>query len=184
MGYEGGEMVFSEKLKELRIKKGMSPEDLSEILDVSRQSVSRYENGTAQPAFDKLLLISNHFNVTIDFLLDNSIEINPQAVASAEGRDKITIISKIDKKMSSFYKFLLSPVVGKKDYHPEILLLGVDGHSFWGDSTIALGWYRNRADAEKELREILETMSQGISSYELHHYTNVRKKGIFDFEMI
>lgn len=175
--------MFSEKLKELRTKKGISQEELSELLDVSRQSISRYENGTAQPDFDKLLMLSNYFEVSIDFLLGNQLKEENGASVGLEGRNKITIISKIDGKMSSFYKFSLSPVYGKKEYHPEVMLLGVDGHSFWGDSTVALGWYKERADAEAELREILEAMSQGKPAYDLRYFVGTKKRGVFDFEM-
>ncbi|MGL4695335.1 helix-turn-helix domain-containing protein [Enterococcus larvae] len=175
--------MFSDKLKELRMKKGISQEELSELLDVSRQSISRYENGSSQPDFDKLLLLSKYFEVSIDFLLDNTLKEKNSERIKFEGKNKITITSKIDGKVSSFYKFVLSPVMGKKDYHPEVLLMGVDGHSFWGDSTLMLGWYRDKADAEKELREILESMSQGKSVYDLQHCVTVRKRGFFDIEM-
>lgn len=174
--------MFDKKLKELRKRKGISQEQLSELLDVSRQSISRYENGTAQPDFDKLLLLSKYFEVSIDSLLGNTFE-ETGVSTKPEGKNEITITSKIDGKVSTFYKFVLSPVVGKKAYHPEVLLMGVDGHSFWGDSTVALAWYEDRADAEKELRNILEAMSHGETIYELCHFVSVRKKGLLDFEM-
>ncbi len=43
----GSWMIFNEILKKLRKGKGISQEELSEILDVSRQSISKYENGTS-----------------------------------------------------------------------------------------------------------------------------------------
>lgn len=175
--------MFGEKLKELRVKKGISQEELSELLDVSRQSISRYENGTSQPDFEKLVQLSKYFEVSTDYLLDNRIEEATTESTKNEGKEKITIISKIDGKMSSFYKFTLSPVVGKKAYHPEVLLMGIDGHSFWGDSSVALGWYKDRADAEKELKNISEAMSQGRSVYALEYSVGVKNKGLFDFEM-
>lgn len=175
--------MFSEKLKELRVKKGISQEELSELLDVSRQSISRYENGTSQPDFDKLLLLAKYFDVSIDFLLDNVSKEEIASPTNLEGKNKITIMSKIERKTSSFYKFVLSRTAWKKEYQPEILLSGIDGHSFWGDSSVLLAWYKSRADAEKELKEILEAMAQGKTVYELRHFVNVRNRGIFDLEM-
>ncbi|MGX6979258.1 helix-turn-helix domain-containing protein [Vagococcus elongatus] len=175
--------MFGEKLKELRKEKGISQEQLSELLDVSRQSISRYENGTAQPDFDKLITLSKYFEVSIDSLLDNSMEEASSSTMNTKGSNKISITSVLNGKVSSFYKFVLSPVMWKKGYHPEILLMGVDSHSFWGDNTVALGWYKTREDAEKELKQILNDMSQGKTVYDLQYYVNVKKKGIFDIQV-
>lgn len=175
--------MFSEKLKELRNEKGISQEKLSELLNVSRQSISRYENGTVQPDFDKLITLSKYFEVSIDYLLDHSIEEASSSAVNVQGNNKISIISTINGKASSFYKFVLSPVAGKKDYHPKIMLMGIDSHSFWGDNTIPLGWYKTREEAEKELRQILNAMSQGDSVYDLQYNVNVKNKGIFDIQV-
>ncbi|MEG0255024.1 helix-turn-helix domain-containing protein [Vagococcus sp.] len=61
--------MFGEKLQNLRKEKGIFQEELSEVLDVSRQSISKNENGSSQPSFEKLVLISKFFNVSIDALL-------------------------------------------------------------------------------------------------------------------
>lgn len=177
--------MFGKKLQQLRKEKGVSQEELSEILDVSRQSISKYENETAQPSFEKLLLLSKYFEVSVDELLGN-VELKQQEKilpVTGTGNNKILIISQIDNKASSFYKFILSPVFGRKEYHPEILLMGVDGHSFWGDSAVTLGWYATKEDAEKELADILKAMSTNEATYELKYYVKVKKKGFLDFEI-
>ncbi|MGM0125754.1 hypothetical protein IGI37_003155 [Enterococcus sp. AZ194] len=89
----------------------------------------------------------------------------------------------IDGKVSSFYKFTLARTFRKKDYQPEIMLQGVDGHTFWGDSVLALGWYKTREDAEKEIKEIMAAMSVGDSSYELKYSVSVKSRGLLDIEM-
>lgn len=45
-------------------------------------------------------------------------------------------------------------MISKKVYHLQIMLLGVYGHSFWGDDCISLAWYRSKEEAEKELSDI------------------------------
>ncbi len=62
-------MAFSEKLLLLRREKGYSQENLADMLDVSRQSVSKWESGTAMPEIDKLVSIATIFGVSIDSLL-------------------------------------------------------------------------------------------------------------------
>jgi len=64
-------MNFGEKLQSLRKEKGLSQEALAQKCNVSRQAVSKWENGDGYPEMDKLILISELFNVSIDFLIKN-----------------------------------------------------------------------------------------------------------------
>jgi len=64
-------MKFYEKLQTLRKEKGLSQEELAEMLGVSRQSVSKWESGITYPETDKLITISEIFGVTLDSLLKN-----------------------------------------------------------------------------------------------------------------
>lgn len=61
-------MNLSEKLIALRKEKGMSQEKLAELLNVSRQAVSKWETSESQPDLAKLLLLSDVFGVTLDEL--------------------------------------------------------------------------------------------------------------------
>ena len=62
-------MAFQEKLFGLRKQAGMTQSDLGEKLNVSRQTVSRWELGTAKPEIDTLIAISDLFDVSLDYLL-------------------------------------------------------------------------------------------------------------------
>ena len=63
-------MTFSEKLIRLRKREGLSQEALAEMLGVSRQAVSRWEQRTALPDGGKLLPCARQFGVSVDWLLD------------------------------------------------------------------------------------------------------------------
>lgn len=65
-------MEFYDKLQKLRRERGLSQEALANLLSVSRQSVSKWENGQAYPETEKLIMISEMFGVTVDSLLKNS----------------------------------------------------------------------------------------------------------------
>lgn len=62
-------MNFSENLRELRKAKDIKQEVLAENLNVSRQTVSKWENGTAMPDLKKLTALAEYFGVTMDELL-------------------------------------------------------------------------------------------------------------------
>ena len=81
-------MNFSEKLVKLRKENKMSQEDLAASLDVSRQSVSKWESGQTYPEMDKLLAICKIFNVTLDSLTNDEVDIN-----NTENKDKNVIDS-------------------------------------------------------------------------------------------
>ena len=83
----GDDMSTGEKLALLRKKKGITQEELSEILEVSRQSVSRWEQDAAFPETDKLIKLSRLFECSIDYLLSDSSakEENSAVCASADG---------------------------------------------------------------------------------------------------
>ena len=65
-------MTFGEKLTGLRKREGLSQEALAEQLGVSRQAVSRWEQGTALPDAAKLLPCARLFSVDVEWLLDDA----------------------------------------------------------------------------------------------------------------
>lgn len=65
-------MNFSEKLLTLRKAKNLTQEQLAEKLDVSRQSISKWESGQAVPEMEKIVALSVVFDVTTDYLLKSS----------------------------------------------------------------------------------------------------------------
>lgn len=62
-------MIFADKLIRLRKKSGMSQEELADKLDVSRQSVSKWESAQCLPDLSKLVSISKIFDVSLDYLI-------------------------------------------------------------------------------------------------------------------
>ena len=74
-------MSFAENLKQLRKEKQLSQEELAEILDVSRQAVSKWEQGIGYPEVEKLLLLSSKLSVSLDELIGKS----ENEIVSTEG---------------------------------------------------------------------------------------------------
>lgn len=88
--------VFGERLRYLRESRNMNQEDLGKIIldkkgyPVTKQTISYYELGKYDPSIDGLTAISNHFDVTIDYLLGRSEYMNPKH----EQLQQLNIISK------------------------------------------------------------------------------------------
>lgn len=62
-------MAFSEKLKALRLKNGLTQDELGEKLYLTRSSISSYEQGKFEPTIETIIAVSDLFNVTADELL-------------------------------------------------------------------------------------------------------------------
>ena len=69
-------MNFSENLQNLRNSKKMTQEELAEKLDVSRQAVSKWESGSGYPETEKILLICDIFDCSMDSLMKGKISLN------------------------------------------------------------------------------------------------------------
>ncbi len=76
-------MTFGEKLQKLRAREGLSQDALAEMLDVSRQAVSRWERDETMPETEKIVRLSSYFHVTTDCLLKDEEPIPPQSSAPA-----------------------------------------------------------------------------------------------------
>ena len=74
-------MSLGQKIYELRIAKNLSQGNLADLLDVSRQSVSKWETDTAIPELDKLIKMCDVFEVTLDEITGRSIVENAEARA-------------------------------------------------------------------------------------------------------
>ena len=67
-------MCLPDKLIYLRKKNGLSQQELAQMMELSRQSVSRWESGGAVPGIDSLKLLSRLYGVSADYLLDDRLD--------------------------------------------------------------------------------------------------------------
>lgn len=71
-------MSLAEKLVSLRKEKGLTQMELAGELHVSRQAISRWEVGDAMPGMDNLKLLSELYEVSVDFLLNDELTEGPE----------------------------------------------------------------------------------------------------------
>ena len=68
-------MSFGENLKNVRKQRGVTQEELAEILGVSRQAISKWESGTSVPDVQLLLRIADFYNLTLDLLVRDDFDL-------------------------------------------------------------------------------------------------------------
>ena len=170
-------MSFAENLKQLRKKHQLSQEDLAEILDVSRQAVSKWEQGIGYPEVERLLLLSRKLNVSLDDLMETEIaqKSNPK-IQNVTG--KITITSPIEHVIATCHKVMSSQKMSGGKSSPQYALFGKsEGTGIFGDEPSAfLGWYANENDISKEIAEIHEAIVNGIATYTVKYSVRTKKK--------
>ena len=170
-------MSFSENLKQIRKEHHLSQEELAELLDVSRQAVSKWEQGQGYPEVEKLLLLSSKLNISLDALMD--IEMNRDERVKNENRSGLIVItSPHEKVIATCNKVTTSGKMRGGKASPQYALFGFDrgDSNFWGESTVFLGWYANEEQISKEIEEIHKAISKGIPTYTLQFSTKTQRR--------
>lgn len=107
-------LEFNEKLQELRKQKGLTQEELAEILFVSRTAISKWESGRGYPNIDSLKAIADFFNITIDEFLSSKELLS---IAQKDSEIKIQQIRDLVFGLLdlAFFLIIFIPLFGQKD---------------------------------------------------------------------
>lgn len=90
-------MILADKIMNLRKKQGWSQEELAEKLDVSRQSVSKWEGGLSIPDLNKIIAMSALFGVSTDYLLKDELEqITPSETSDIDDAETVRTLDAED----------------------------------------------------------------------------------------
>ena len=170
-------MSFAENLKQLRKNKQLSQEELAEILNVSRQAVSKWEQGMGYPEAEMLLLISNKLQVSLDWLMDTAFAPNSNTEKRCAA-GIITITSPFEHVIAVCHKVVASGKMTGGKSSPQYALFGKnEGTDFWGgEPTTFLGWYATEEDISKEIMEIHNAIINGIATYTLKYSVKTKKR--------
>ena len=170
-------MSFSENLKQIRKEHHLSQEELAELLDVSRQAVSKWEQGQGYPEVEKLLLLSSKLNISLDALM--SVKVNCTTGTNNENRSGLIIItSPHENVITTCYKVAASGKMRGGKASPQYMLFGVDrgGSNFWGEPTTFLGWYASEEQISKEIAQIHNAILKGIPTYTLQFSAKTQRR--------
>ncbi len=110
-------MKFNEKLLEIRKKQGLSQEELGNELKVSRQTISKWESGQSYPDFQRLVMLSDYLDISIDELVK---DIDVQEVRNKNLTDEkiLSIFSDIDK-----FKIIMMKILKISEYLGAIFII-------------------------------------------------------------
>ncbi|MCR5600360.1 MAG: helix-turn-helix domain-containing protein [Ruminococcus sp.] len=169
-------MNFADKLKQIRKDRKISQEDLAEMLDVSRQAVSKWEQGTGYPEVEKLLLLSDTLNISLDSLMGSENVQEKQSV-NVNITGNIIITSPNENVIVTCYKVCSSQEMKGRAGTPKYFLMGFSGggNPFLGEPATLLGWYADKDSISKEISEIQNALEKGVPSYELKYSAKVKR---------
>lgn len=108
--------LFEDQIKHYRKQAGLSQEKMAEKIGVSRQAITKWENGTGTPDISNLMAIANLFQISIDELLSNEKTESKKSDYIYESRTEYDIDGKkdFDIKLGGVYKVDLKAYNGEK----------------------------------------------------------------------
>ena len=165
-------MNFAENLKQLRKERNLSQEDLAELLNVSRQAVSKWEQGEGYPEAEKLLFLSQTLNISLDALMSTGF--SPAPTTNHRPTGNIIITSPHENVIAPCHTIQVSQKMSKGKHAPQYALFTTDPNVPFGGRNIFLGWYANEDLLHKEITEIQTAIAKGIPNYTLQYSCKVK----------
>ncbi len=105
-------MLIGKRIKDMRLEKGMSQQELGDLIGVTKVSICGYENGTRTPSLDTFCILADIFETTTDYLLGREVPVVTEDGSEYIGvvsRDDINIINEI-KHYPTLYGKLIKDV--------------------------------------------------------------------------
>ena len=84
-------MLVGKRIKDMRLEKGMSQQELGDLIGVTKVSICGYENGTRTPSLETFCILAEIFETTTDYLLGREV-----SVVTEDGNEYIGSVSKDD----------------------------------------------------------------------------------------
>lgn len=105
-------MPFKDMLKHLREERGLSQDELARLTQLSKSTISMYENGNREPKFETLEVIADFFNVDMNTLLDKKqpimaltqqeeTHIKKYRQLDADGRERVDYVLDMEHKLAN-----------------------------------------------------------------------------------
>ncbi len=107
--------MLSDKLRKLRLQKGLKQSDLAKKLSLSSVRYNQYETGKRMPDYELLIKIADYYGVTLDYLLDRrEIQLKENCMNDIESTSLIEKIYAADREMKSSVEQYLNFLIYQK----------------------------------------------------------------------
>ena len=132
-------MSIGERIAELRTKQNMSQVQLSKLLDVSRQAVSKWENDQAAPDTIKLIQLADLLDVDVEYLATGRVN-QPKVVMTTQTVEKIVekpVVTTVERIIEKpVVRYIDKPVVEiRKVYRKKYV------RNFWEMALVGIGMF-------------------------------------------
>lgn len=105
-------MLFGQRIKEERVKRGLSQQQLGDLLNVSKVSVCGYEKGTRTPSLETFNKLIEILGMTSDYALGNDVRVicdDDETYTIKLSKEDIDIIRELKKNPKLYQKFCEDP---------------------------------------------------------------------------
>lgn len=172
-------MNFSDKLKELRKSKGMSQEQLAEKLYVSRQAITKWENGTGLPDIENIVAISNLFNESLDSLLSEEKSLMSKHEFLYESRTEYDLDEDktMDINFGTAHEVIIEQTASEKI---EVLLTSNKINALAEQAKVKIDENKKRMDV---LVKHNQTLTDSIAKQELFVFVKIPRKFVAHLEL-
>ncbi|MBQ4467984.1 MAG: helix-turn-helix transcriptional regulator [Firmicutes bacterium] len=160
-------MSFADNLQIIRKNSNLTQEELANVLNVSRQEVSSWEQGNSYPEVETLLQLSKTLHTSLDLLLSGEpdeknlkTDANLKNILISSPNERVTVMC---TKVSALH------ILKATEEEPKYALFGISGTPVWGCDSTLIGWYADQADIMAEVGEISKAMITGEHLYELKY---------------
>ncbi len=101
-------VVIGERIKRLRLSKGLTQKELGNILNMNKTTISHYEKGERCPAIETLILMSEYFDVDIKYILGIN-NLGKSYSSEIKLSDEEIIFIKEIRKINSYKNLIINP---------------------------------------------------------------------------
>ena len=190
-------MSFSNNLRTIRARKNLSQEQLAELLGVSLQAVSKWEQDSGYPQTETVIQIAKKLDVSLDCLLldKQTIDEAKERICRQRGIThvahdrKIIIQSQDERVIAEFDTFEIVKTRFWREGKPKCTIAAYDSEELYfrwhpygvytATSSETLGWYETEEDAIQEINEISRAIQKGDKTYQLTYFADIECKGLF-----
>ncbi len=105
-------MIFSNRLRQLRKEKGLTQQELGDLINVTKVSICCYEKGTRTPTLETLMELTKVFNVDLNYFLGYDTFIvseNEENYGILVAKEEIDVILELRKHVNLYEKVLSDP---------------------------------------------------------------------------